>query len=75
MTLTPLEERIGRLCSRAIQETDPDAFHEVVTELRAALHLQLAQLRGMVDEARHTLSDIPADKPVANVQPGRRKVG
>ena len=40
-----MEDKILRLCRRAISEQDPDEFAKIVVELRAALHAHIETLR------------------------------
>ena len=44
------EDKIRLLCSQAIAEKDPEKFTLIITELRTALHLQVAELRKRLTE-------------------------
>jgi len=60
MALSPFQERISHLSARAVSVEDPEEFNRVFSDLRAALRGQLAHLREMVDDAKETISRLPA---------------
>jgi hypothetical protein len=60
MALSPFQESVSQLCSRAVSVEDPEEFNRVFSDLRAALRGQLEHLREMVDDAKETISRLPA---------------
>jgi hypothetical protein len=60
MALSPFQERISQLSALAVRVDDPEEFNRVFSDLRAALRGQLAHLREMVDDAKATISRLPA---------------
>jgi hypothetical protein len=77
MALSLFQERINHLSARAVSVEDPEEFNRVFSDLRAALRGQLAHLREMVDDAKETISRLPAkailDPRVTERQGKRRK--
>lgn len=73
MAASPFQERISLLSSKAVSVDDPDEFNRVFAELRSALRGQLAHLREMVDEAKQTISHLPAKARVERRGVERRR--
>jgi hypothetical protein len=73
VTLSPLQERISLLCSKAVSVDDPEEFNCVFSELRNALRGQLNHLRDLVDEAKLTIAQLPAEPHVERRGVERRK--
>lgn len=73
VTLSPLQERISLLCSKAVSVDDPEEFNRVFSELRNALRGQLDHLKEMVDEAKQTISHLPRKAQIERRGVERRK--
>jgi hypothetical protein len=75
--LSPFQERISHLSARAVSVEDPEEFNRVFSDLRAALRGQLEHLREMVDDAKETISRLPAkailDPRVTERRKGERR--
>lgn len=55
------QERIAELCSKVIQTNDLHEFQQLASELRIALKEHMANLQTMVDQAKSTISQLPAE--------------
>ena len=57
--LSPLQQRISELCTRAVGTSDAAELREIIPELQSALKEHLAQLGELVDQAKETIAVLP----------------
>jgi hypothetical protein len=69
---SPLQKKITDLCARAVATNDLSEFKYVACELKAALREQVAILRSMVDDAKQTIAQLPAEWPITEDKKKRK---
>jgi ERCC4-related helicase len=74
MALSLFQERMNQLSAKAVSVEHPEEFNRVFSDLRAALRGQLAHLREMVDDAKETISRLPA-KAILDPRATERRKG